>query len=301
MLRTAFVVVLGSTRVGAHGVMNIPPSRNAGPDAGTRWDAGCPFGACMFFSQGCWIGCPCNEENNFTLQENPCGYQEPELTARADLTFQRGAIPQNLTNNHPWRSPGTAIPLDACGLAGGSTKNNDPAGGFGNETIAGVQGFPGSKLNATIAPIWVAGQAVEVSWAIAANHGGGYQYRICPEATPTEDCFQKNVLDFVGDASWLQWLNGTRVEIPARRVAAGTGAWTKNPIPACSGVGGGYENQGCDEPQFAPPPGCDETCWGYQRGPRAGTRGFAAQPATVDSSRRHPWLRGAAATSTRIF
>jgi len=27
---------------------------------------------------------------------------------------------------------------------------------------------------------WKAGETVEVAWALQANHGGGYQYRLCP-------------------------------------------------------------------------------------------------------------------------
>ena len=40
---------------------------------------------------------------------------------------------------------------------------------------------PGSRL-----------QVVETLWSIRANHGGGYQYRLCPlEDTLTEECFKK--------------------------------------------------------------------------------------------------------------
>ena len=31
---------------------------------------------------------------------------------------------------------------------------------------------------------WKAGATVEVSWAIEANHGGGYQYRLCKVDDP---------------------------------------------------------------------------------------------------------------------
>jgi len=35
-------------------------------------------------------------------------------------------------------------------------------------------------------------QVVETLWSIRANHGGGYQYRLCPlEDTLTEECFKK--------------------------------------------------------------------------------------------------------------
>ena len=42
-----------------------------------------------------------------------------------------------------------------------------------------------------------------MAWGIAANHGGGYQYRLCPAGEdPTEECFQKTPLEFVGEVSW---------------------------------------------------------------------------------------------------
>jgi len=44
----------------------------------------------------------------------------------------------------------------------------------------------------------------KVAWGIAANHGGGYQYRLCPASEdPTEECFQKTPLEFVGEVSWM--------------------------------------------------------------------------------------------------
>ena len=41
-------------------------------------------------------------------------------------------------------------------------------------------------------------------------------------------------------------------------------ACTKNPIPACTHIHGGLYGDGCDKPQFEPPLGCNETCWGFQ-------------------------------------
>ena len=39
---------------------------------------------------------------------------------------------------------------------------------------------------------WRVGDAVDASWALVANHGGGYQYRLCPADSPlTEACFQQ--------------------------------------------------------------------------------------------------------------
>ena len=39
--------------------------------------------------------------------------------------------------------------------------------------------------------MWEAGSQVEVGFTLQANHGGGYQYRLCPAHLPlTEECFQ---------------------------------------------------------------------------------------------------------------
>ena len=82
---------------------------------------------------------------------------------------------------------------------------------------------------------WKAGEKVHVSWSITANHGGGYQYRLCPESSNlTEECFQKMPLDFVGQQGFVWadgsdfWFNGTYVT--EGTVPAGS-KWAMNPIP----------------------------------------------------------------------
>ena len=60
----------------------------------------------------------------------------------------------------------------------------------------------------------VAGGRAEVTWQITANHGGGYQYRLCPaSAPPTESCFAAHPLSFDTAAQRLQWNNGTTTHI----------------------------------------------------------------------------------------
>ena len=139
-------------------------------------------------------------------------------------------------------------------------------------TVAHKQGAFGSLL----APVtwsnttWVAGETAEVSWGITANHGGGYSYRLCPaDEALTEACFQKRVLKFVGDMQKLRWMDGREVPIKARRTAEGTtpvgSQWTRNPSPSCGSLGvGALAKMPCGPPQFTPPSGCDDTCWGYQ-------------------------------------
>jgi len=97
---------------------------------------------------------------------------------------------------------------------------------------------------------WKRGSTEWVGWGLAANHGGGYSYRLCqlpPEGREalTEECFQNTTLKFVGDYSWLQWGKNSkyRDRIPAKRTTTGTypegSQWTMNPVPNCAGLQGG--------------------------------------------------------------
>ena len=114
----------------------------------------------------------------------------------------------------PWRAPGSAPLFDPCGMAGGTPKS----GGYGAQyktTPHAKQGDLGSK---TLTPspsgtVWKLGSNVEVAWTIQANHGGGYQYRLCPRNEElTEECFQKNPLRFTGLQSF-KWGDGVRIVI----------------------------------------------------------------------------------------
>jgi len=259
--------------VSGHGNMITPPAWESGINATPGNHGACEKGACFWFSQGCTIGCDCNEDNdmaNFFSSE--CNTtQKPIVNDPEYRTFNiynnaKPPIPQDWTHYHPWRAPGTAKVLNPCGLAGGSTKNNDIAGGYGNYTVAGVQGYPGTSLPPVkYKTVWQRGSDVEVAWSIAANHGGGYQYRLCPkDRTLTEECFLENPLSFARKTQVLQWMNGNKIAINATLVTVGTSTWMKNPIPPCDDVSAGFKGVGCEKPAFPPPPGCDETCWGYQ-------------------------------------
>eukprot|EP00051_Salpingoeca_urceolata_P005916 m.78800 g.78800 ORF g.78800 m.78800 type:complete len:112 (+) comp14598_c0_seq5:73-408(+) len=62
--------------------------------------------------------------------------------------------------------------------------------------------------------VWKAGDVVETAWSIRANHGGGYQYRLCPSnETLTEECFQARPIPFAEKMA-LRWENGTQQMIP---------------------------------------------------------------------------------------
>jgi hypothetical protein len=71
--------------------------------------------------------------------------------------------------------------------------------------------------------------------AIRANHGGGYQYRLCPRSSRlTEECMQQMPVPFAGRLA-LEWQNGSRVEIPGRYLSVGTtpanSTWARMPLP----------------------------------------------------------------------
>ena len=186
---------------------------------------------------------------------------------------------------HPWRAPGSTPGLDPCGLAGGSRTNMSMrAGGFGPQT-GYPQGFRGSRLPPipeAQREVWAAGGTANVSWVSVANHAGGYTYSLCRVVSGeglTEECFDRLPLQFASNTTTLRYMfltdngtlgpNRTEVAIPARRVSGDAvlpkgSVWTKNPVPPGSWVGerGWQGNE--HPPQFDPPAGCDEHCWGYQ-------------------------------------
>jgi len=189
------------------------------------------------------------------------------------LTQQSPSWDQDWTGKEkmPWRAPGTAPIFSPCGHDGGNPQgcpvgNPDPngcaLGGYGHGPDART--LPGNKNP----EVWTAGGTVEVGWGITANHGGGYSYRLCKlpaegRTGVTEECFQRTPLSLVGDKQWIQFDNGTRSEIPARRTTEGTfpagSQWTRNPVPGCFNPlpFGQYKTNGnngiCLGPQFEPP------------------------------------------------
>jgi len=145
----------------------------------------------------------------------------------------------------PWRAPGYAqVYGSGCGVAGGSLQRY-ANGGFMpfHGGSAGIwydhpQGFDGKDLPEMDATVWQLGTSVEVAWTILANHGGGYQYRLCKKSSGiSEECFQQPPLKFAGNISAIVKSDGSKVHFPMTKVTKGTwpagSEWARNPVPGC--------------------------------------------------------------------
>lgn len=90
------------------------------------------------------------------------------------------------------------------------------------------------------------------------NHGGGYQYRLCPSHTNlTEECFRQTPVPFAGDSS-LTLSNGTRIQLKSNFVSNGTlpvgSTWQTVPIPTVYNFFQGTKGSiNYNEYQFEPP------------------------------------------------
>jgi len=237
-----------------HGQMTYPGPRN-------------PIGQ-LWFNQGCQIGCS-RCEGGWENVPLPCATMEPTL-ADPSLRTYSSLFFQGVKT--PWLAPGFAPVLSSCGLAAGWYEEYAPGGGIAPPGYS--PGFDGRDLPQLGGQTmeWSVGSAQYVSWQFAANHGGGYAYRLCPTSeSMSEECFQRHHLAFVGETSWIQFgrNQSNLTAIQANRTSRGTNPegsqWTKVPIPSCSGPIGGADGMGCDSPQFPTPiPGL----WGY--GPTLG-------------------------------
>jgi len=216
--------------------------------------------SCFWFSNGCTIGCKtctgvpanpntkalCSDGMNATLNN-------PELR-----TYNRN-VPagskQDIYKHNPWRAPGFAPVLDACGMASGGPVGAPTSGESKYyKTAFASKGDLGSALpRQPTGVVWRAGGVATAKWSIRANHGGGYSYRLCPASEPlTEECFQRHPLRFASRVQQLELADGTRVTINGTYVDEGTrpagSQWAMNPLP--------YSNS--RHPAEFPPP-CDET------------------------------------------
>jgi len=175
------VVAIASNVLGAlgHGGMINPVPRNYGHHLEMLkldfnehfWHVdGCRGVECYWYQQSCC----CGQSKCSGIGRNTC----------AEGNFEGG----NETLM-PAACPGQAPVDDPCGVFAGPQQNFDVA----------VE--KGSDLQETAATMWVPGTQQKVRSQILVNHGGVYQYRLCPKSRSlSEACFQDNVLQFAGAA-----------------------------------------------------------------------------------------------------
>jgi hypothetical protein len=190
------VLVAAAARVSSHGMLIHPVPRNARdrslPEfASGSWprdtdgcncansEGGCVAHtfrggtgqSCLWFSQGCSINCPkCTGENGHSSVSLCNSTIRPTNNNRSSRTMNIDAVPGSKNDTfqfNPWRSPGAAPVVDACGQAGG----NLPAEGRGGAAVFhsvpwAKQGDLGSVVLKKGPPsaTYKAGTTVEMAW-----------------------------------------------------------------------------------------------------------------------------------------
>jgi len=238
----------------AHGAMSYPRPRNAFSSPATNpspsGDLSCVGDACYWYHVGCHIGCP-SCVNNVAGKDL---YPAPHCTKAEGLMEPTNNDPKmrtwdphgesecgDFTKYNPWRAPGKAPVNDPCGQASGFTVSQ-----YYVEVPKGYSaGDNGSEvLPERPATYWKAGTTAQVGWAMSAQHGGGYSYRLCPKSEfgksgpqNTEKCFQSNHLDFVGSTSTIHFDDDSHADITINATLytdPDGKQWRQSPIPGCA-------------------------------------------------------------------
>ena len=265
VVAAAVALALVAEEAAAHGSMNGPLPRGAKgvPFSGSdpAWCFEVWPGSCLWYSVGCVPGCERCEGAGKVLYLDPArdvpscnasSITEPTLPEYA-RSWNVGNVSQrgDWTRFSPWRSPGAAPVADPCGMASGYYFDGLPPGAYPYDLPLGhAYGDRGSALpQVGDAARWSAGDTVELSYGIWANHGGGIQYRLCPKtagAAPTEACFRSMPLAFATGHSTIRYADGAREDILIDAVDVSEGVtpanstWRRMPIPACNCDAGGF-------------------------------------------------------------
>jgi len=256
-----------------HGNMVWPPVWwDRGGRVGLTSGQHCSAGSEYTFGDPAKAGANCMWYTNYTFIPGEATL-DPELKTFPKV--EPGL--EDWTAKHPWMSPGSAPVFTPCGAAGGNPygcpEGSQPGPGqdcgqpYGGGFAYGAKAED-YQFQEVVTTEWTAGEKALVGWGQIANHGGGYQYRLCkmPEegkSALTEECFQRMPLEYASDVQWVQFGpdESTKIEFMANRTKQGTtpagSTWTKNPIPNCAGLGGGFFDPSCPKGlQFpAPAPG----------------------------------------------
>jgi hypothetical protein len=229
--------------------------------------------ALYWFQVGCYLGCECagrGKEQYPIPEDHDCSNpREPTNNDPSKRTFNVHNLSPSgdWTKYFPWRGPGFAKPLDSCGIASGFKDNEE---NYGSKVSAGFQQGDkytvvhggvksvSSSVNAA-ANHWVTGGTAEVSFSMVVNHGGGYQYRLCPkDGSMDEACFEAGALDFATSTSKIRFVDSSRDTLTIQAVDVGgpgdgtvvnppNKAWRRIPVPACACDRGSSCDRGADE------------------------------------------------------
>ena len=214
------VLLVSSSVVDAHGVLSRPISRALRLATGNETDGikiagSCPGFSCEWYTQQATL--PSGQHTTICdpalrTQGVSCASKAP---GPVDFPCTEGSAA-------PWCAPGRAHVKSPCGVF---------AGGLDRDTR--------DMLDLPNGPVatWTAGDTAEVGFAMTANHGGGYVYRLCPvDSELSEECFQRHTLPFAGVNQWLIDTKGQVIaNLTALRTDKGTwpegSTWTRNPVP----------------------------------------------------------------------
>ena len=191
MLRVTLLAALAA-RAAAHGGLTFPRPRNnygrqdpsmrvKGNNKGTgafhNNGAFCTGDECLWFNEGCWIGCPTNCSSKMPANNPKAkGYKKtPEFTWNTygepnceNWSPMEPTLPEkyrtwnignrspmgDFTKYHPWRAPGHSPTVDPCGMGGAYM--SEAEGGLSPE---GSELFArGSELPVGARTSWRAGQ-----------------------------------------------------------------------------------------------------------------------------------------------
>ena len=141
----------------------------ANPAGGCKSASRASGQACLWFSQGCSIGCAsCTGGNGHSAVRLCNATLQPSNNDPASRTMNRFAVTGSANDTfrfNPWRAPGAAPVDDACGRAGGAKYAGGGAAVFAAVPWA-KQGDLGSAVLKKGPPsaTYKAGSVVEMSW-----------------------------------------------------------------------------------------------------------------------------------------
>ena len=244
---------------------------SAGWPASVYCGTGCIGESCLYYHIGCFQGCrACSYMNtdfghlyptNASIEAAGCSVPLPSPTlGGGDPVEERRLRTYNIdgasafgdwTRVHPWRSPGSVgrdnNDFSPCGVNSGAKPSTLLPMARAQPQFAKGTDLP--PLPESSRSFWRAGGTAEAAWAIYANHGGGYAYRLCRNVGKremSEACYQQTHLEFATETTEVRYMDGSRpsVWINATTTSKGTwplgSQWRKNPVPMCgcdAGIG----------------------------------------------------------------